>query len=136
MCQRLMGNLDILGSTRNAYASRQAFNIHPTTKHTEQSSFPDQVKGMWFCVQNGFFELSGSDVPNEYPLKGPAIQKHVPKMLMQVKEKGEDKVREKFEGKLHECFPSFRQFSFQRISAPYPSSESIGSEPDTEHELQ
>jgi hypothetical protein len=70
-------------------------------------------------VQNGFFELSGSDVPNEYPLKGPAIQKHVPKMLMQVKEKVEDKVREKFEGKLHECFPSFRQLSFQRISAPY-----------------
>lgn len=50
-----MGNLDVLGATRETYASHQAFDHHTTTKHKEQSSFPDQIKGMWFCVQNVFF---------------------------------------------------------------------------------
>lgn len=120
MCKRLMGNLYILGSTRETYASRQAFDHHTTTKHKEQSSFPDQIKGMRFCMQNGFFDLSGNNVPYVLPLKGPAIQKLVPKAFLQVKEKGETKVKEKFKEKLHDCFFSFRKFSFERaVNAPW-----------------
>lgn len=63
MCKRLMGNLVVLGSTRGTFASRQAFDHHTTTKHKEQSSSPDQIKGTWFCVQNGLFDISGNTVP-------------------------------------------------------------------------
>ena len=115
MCRRIMANLNTLGSIRSSYASPEAFDIHPTTKHTEQNSFPGQIKGMWFCVNNGFFKVSGSTVPYHYPLQGPVIEKKVSNIFLDVKEKGEEKLREKFESKLHECFPSFRKFSFQRV---------------------
>ena len=110
-----MGNLDVLGSTRATYANREAFDHHVTKKHKEQSSFPDQIKGMWYCMLNGFFVVSGSTVAYEYPLKGPAIQKPVRQAFMQVKEKGEQKIKEKFEEKLHDCFPSFRHFLLERV---------------------
>jgi hypothetical protein len=110
-----MGNLDVLSSARATYASREAFDHHTTTKHKEQSSLPDQIKGMWFCMRNGFFAVSGSTTAYEYPLKGPAIQKSVRQSFMQVKVKGETKIKEKFEEKLHNCFPSFRKFLFERV---------------------
>ena len=106
ICKRLMGNLDVLSSARATYASREAFDHHTTTKHKEQSSLPDQIKGMWFCVNNGFFKVSGSTVPYQYPLQGPVIEKKVSNVL----------VDEKFESKLHKCFPTFRKLSFQRVS--------------------
>ena len=115
MCKRLMGNLDVLGSTRATYASRQAFDHHTTKRHKEQSSWPDQLKGMWFCTRNGFFVVSGSTVAYEYPLKGPAIQKPVRQAFVQVKDKGKNKIKEKFEEKLHDCFPSFRQILLERV---------------------
>ena len=106
MCKRLMGNLDVLGSTRATYASRQAFDHHTTKRHKEQSSWPDQ---------NGFFVVSGSTVAYEYPLKGQAIQKPVRQAFVQVKDKGENKIKEKFEEKQHDCFPSFRQILLERV---------------------
>jgi len=42
-------NLDALGAIRNAFGGREAFNVHPTTHHSEQDPFPDQMKGNWFC---------------------------------------------------------------------------------------
>ena len=117
MCRRLMGNLNLFGSTRSAFSNKEAFDYHPTTKHKEQSSFPDQIKGLWFCVKNNFFSVSSGKVPCQFPLLSPStIQKPVPKLAINVKEKGEKKVKEKFEAKLHDCFPAFRKFSFERIS--------------------
>ena len=110
-----MGNLDVLGSTRATNTNREAFDHHVAKKHKEQSSFPDQIKGMWFCMLNGFFLVSGSTVAYEYPLKGPAIQKPVRQTFMQLKEKGEKKIKEKFEEKLHDCFPSFRHFLLEKV---------------------
>jgi len=42
-------SLDALGAIRNAYGGRETFNVHPTTHHSEQDPFPDQMKGNWFC---------------------------------------------------------------------------------------
>ena len=117
MCRRIMANLNTLGSIQSSYASPHAFDIHPTTKHKEQTSFPDQIKGMWFCVNNGFFKVPGSTVLCQYPLQGPVIEKKVSNVFVDVKEKGEKKLKEKFESNLHECFPTFRKFSFQRVSS-------------------
>ena len=44
-----------LSAVRKAFGGREAFNVHPTTRHSEQDPFPDQLKGMWFCLQQKFF---------------------------------------------------------------------------------
>ena len=49
-------NLDALGAIRNAYGGREAFNVNLTSRHSEQSPLPDQLKGMWFCLKQKFFE--------------------------------------------------------------------------------
>ena len=118
MCRRIMGNLNLFRSTRDAYSDRAAFDHHPTTKHKEQSPFPDQIKGMWFCLKNEFFKVKTGRMPYQYPLKGVcSLQKPVQKTCMQVKEKGEKKVRGKFDEKLHDSFPAFRKFTFDRVLA-------------------
>lgn len=117
MCKRLMGNLNLLDSVRTAYSNKEAFDNHPTTKHKEQSSFPEQIMGMWFCIQNKFFEVSCGKVPYQYPLQGNLpITKPVPKLAMNVKEKGERKVKENFATKLHDCFSSFRKIYFEKVA--------------------
>ena len=117
MCQRLMGNLNLFGATRRTFSNKKAFDYHPTTNHKEQTSFPDQVKGLWFCEKNDFFSVSSRKIPCQFPLLSPSTtQKPVPKLGINVKEKGEKKVKEKFEAKLQDCFPLFRKVSFERIS--------------------
>lgn len=112
-----MGNLNLFGSTRSTYSNKEAFNYHPTSKHKEQSSFPDQLKGMWFCVKNKFFEVSSEKIPYQFPVEGRStVPKAVPKIVIDVKKRGEKKVEEKFEAKLHDCFPSFRKFSFEKVA--------------------
>ena len=54
MLQRLMANIDIFGSTRKCFQSREAFNVHFTTKHHEQDPFPDQLKVAHFVLQRKF----------------------------------------------------------------------------------
>lgn len=113
-----MGNLNLFRSTRDAYSGRDAFDHHPTTKHQEQTPFPDQIRGLWFCLKNGFFAVKTGRIPYQYPLKGVSnLQKPVQKTCMKVKEKGEKKVREKFDEKLHDSFPAFRKFSLGRVVA-------------------
>jgi hypothetical protein len=46
-----MANIQMIETIRKAFMSRDAFNVHPTTKHKEQDPFPDQLKGMWFCLK-------------------------------------------------------------------------------------
>lgn len=114
MCERIMGNLDVLGSVRRAYS--EPFHFHQTTKHKEQSSFPDVVKGMWFCLVNHFFKASTGKVVFEFPLAGATgPEKAISKSCMDVVMKGEKKVEDKFESKLHESFPSFRRISLQNV---------------------
>ena len=50
-----MANVQLFGQVRRAYADKQAFDVHVTSKHKEQDPFPDQLKGMWFCLKERFF---------------------------------------------------------------------------------
>ena len=52
MMERLIANIDMFGMTRKSFHSRDAFNIHPTTKHREQDPFPDQLKAAYFVLKN------------------------------------------------------------------------------------
>ena len=56
MLQRLMANIDLLIETRKSFQGRDAFNVHPTTKHTEQDPLPDQVKAAHFILRNQFLK--------------------------------------------------------------------------------
>lgn len=56
MLQRLMANIDLLIQTRKSFQARDAFNVHPTTKHKEQDPFPDQLKAAHFILRRRFFQ--------------------------------------------------------------------------------
>ena len=99
-----MWNLDALGAIRNAYGGREAFNVHPTSRHSEQDPFPDQLKGMWFCLKQGFFEPpADQDFIPKLSNKGEEIGR-VSTTLVDVYKKGKTKVAENFGRKLFNTF--------------------------------
>ena len=51
MCERLMANIDMLKMLRAAYMGKERFDVHYTSRHSEQTPFPYQLKGAWFCLQ-------------------------------------------------------------------------------------
>lgn len=64
-------NLEAMGAVRQAFGGHEAFNVHPTTHHTEQDPFPDQLKGMWYCLREKLFQpQSGEDTNSIYGLGG------------------------------------------------------------------
>ena len=109
MCERLMANLDMMKYLRRSYMNKDGFDVHPTSRHSVQSSMPDQLKAAWFCLKKGFFENKGRQDMECYPLSnnGCASGK-VSKNLMCVQEKGKQKIKENFKSKLYDCFPDFR----------------------------
>ena len=64
MLQRLMANIDLLNETRKSFQGCDAFNVHPTTKHTEQDPLPDQVKAAHFILRNQFLKYVQGDIKN------------------------------------------------------------------------
>ena len=109
MCKRLMGNIDLLKFVRKVYMGKEGFDMHSTSRHSEQSSFPDQIKGAWFCFEARFLcECQAKEVEC-YPVdkKGEAAGK-VPQNLLDVIKKGKSKISEQFQGKLYESFPDLR----------------------------
>lgn len=103
----------MLGKTRKVFASKDAFDYHPTTKHKEQDPLPDQLKGMWFCICHKLFRHSPGRKATQLPISGderkPVSQTHIG-----VIKKGEKKVVERFGEKLHACFPEFRLLTLQK----------------------
>lgn len=109
MCQRLMANIDMLKLVRAVYTGKEGFDVHHTSRHSEQTAFPDQLKGGWFCLQKEFFKSTNRQEVKCYPLdKNGNTEGKVPKNLINVVEKGKTKVKETFKTKLYECFPDLR----------------------------
>ena len=69
MCERLMANLDMMKYMRRSYMSKEGFDVHPTSRHSVQSSLPDQLKGAWFCLKRFFFLIKVVKRWNAIPLK-------------------------------------------------------------------
>lgn len=108
MLKLLTVNLEALGAVRGAFGGREAFNVHPTSQHTEQDPFPDQLKGMWFCLQKKFFDPPEDQsfipqVSNQGQEKG-----KVSMTLVDVYKQGKVKVIQNFGQKL---FSTFKVFS-------------------------
>ena len=97
MLQRLMANVDIFGSMRKCFQSRQAFNVHPTTKHKEQDPLPDQLKAAHFVLERKFVtpDLTRSKVEKF----GDPKKTHIPSSSIDAYNAGKRKVIENFERK-------------------------------------
>lgn len=110
MCERLMANIQMVETVRKAFMSREAFNVHPTTKHKEQDPFPDHLKGMWFLLKEDVVScIEGREVVKMFPVDGSKpTEVPVPKKCCDIYGKGCKKVEGEFVRKLHECFPSVR----------------------------
>jgi hypothetical protein len=92
-----------------------------------QSSLPDVVKGMWFCLVNHFFKASTGKVVMEFPLGNETGRnKPISKSCMDVVMKGKKKVEDRFEAKLHESFPSFRRISLRNVQVSQSAQMSDG----------
>ena len=109
MCEHLMANLDMMKYRRRSYMSKEGFDVHPTSRHSVQSSLPDQLKGAWFCLKRGFFENKDRQEVECYPIerKGDAYGK-VSKNLICMQQKGKEKIRQNFKSKMYDCSPDLR----------------------------
>ncbi|KAJ7376892.1 hypothetical protein OS493_031771 [Desmophyllum pertusum] len=97
-------NLEAIGAVREAFGGHETFNVHPTTRHTEQDPFPDQLKGMWFCLKQKFFQPSEDQnfiprLTNQGEEKG-----KVSMTLVDVYKQGKEKVTQNFGQKLFNTF--------------------------------
>ena len=111
-CQRIVGNLDLVDNIRKAYTGRQAFDEHTTKRHSIPSSFPDQMKGAWYCVKNKLFDSNeNSEDPKCVGSKG-----NVKKVFINVQEKGIEKMRSNFHKKIYDFFPDLKYCILHRYS--------------------
>lgn len=86
-----------------------------TRHNTEQTPFPDQLKGAWFCLQKGFFTNSSRKEVECFPFdKKGGTEGKIPKNLINVVEKGQAKIKENFKAKLFESFP---ELSYEILSS-------------------
>ncbi len=110
MCEKIMANLDLFRHIRVAYKSKQAFEVHSTSKHSVANFFPDQLKVAWFCVRKGFFKQHKHYTSIDcFPVdgKGKAFGV-VPTNLINAYEKGKKKINENFKEKLYDAFSDLR----------------------------
>ena len=109
MCERIMGNLDLFRHIRSSYKHKEAFDIHSTSRHSVQSSFPDQVKEAWFCLHQKFFKDEKRKEVKSYPLSGNGQPSgKLPSDLLDIREKGKEHIIANFEKKLYESFHDLR----------------------------
>ena len=98
MMERLMANTDVLTTIRDSFHSRNAFNVHPTSKHREQDPFPDQLKAAHFILGN---KLVKPDLERKVVRKFPdAKNASVTIANIDAYESGKKKVLENFDRKL------------------------------------
>ncbi len=97
-----MANVDIFGSMRKCFQSREAFNVHPTTKHKEQDPFPDQLKAAHYILERKFVtpDLSRRKVEKF----GDPKRSHIPISNIDAYDAGKRKVIEHFERKKFSLF--------------------------------
>ena len=106
-----MGSIDLFKASRGAYMSKAGFDEHTTTRHSIADPFADQLKGAWFCLQNGLMDPEKEPVesPSCYLLDGQGKPNgKVSKAFLDVDEKGRAKISENFKFKLYDSFPELR----------------------------
>ena len=109
MCQRTMGNIDLLKSCRSAYQSKESFDVHHAVRHTEKSPLPDQVKAAWFCLTKRFFDQRGRREVRAIPIGKKGIYDgKISSKVIDSYGKGVEIIKKDFKSKLYNCFPDLR----------------------------
>ena len=106
-----MGSLDLFKSVRGAYSSKEGFDVHTTSRHSEADPLADQLKGAWFCVQKGLLQADekSTEKPDCYPLDCEGVPTgQVSNCFLDVCEKGTRKLKDNFRAKLYDSFPDLR----------------------------
>ena len=88
-----MVSIYLFKAVRKAYSLKKGFDEHTAQRHHVPNSFPDQLKGMWFCLKNGFLTgTQSSDDTDVYSLEGSGKPSgKVQICLLDVYEKGNNK---------------------------------------------
>ena len=109
MCERVMGNINLLKSIRSAYKSPESFDVHHTLQHSEQSPFPDQLKATWFCLNKQLFVNKGKKEIAALPIdrKGQFDGK-LSNKVVNVYDKSVQIIKDNFKTKIYDCFPDLR----------------------------
>jgi hypothetical protein len=103
-----MGNIDLLKTCRAAYKSRESFDVHHTSRHSEKTPFLDQLKAGWFCLTKEFFVSKGRKyVQVVHVEKGASLDK-LSSQVISSYEKGVEIIERDMKTKLYECFPDLR----------------------------
>ena len=106
-----MGSIDLFKQARSEYTSKEAFDVHVTSRHSVSEPFLDQLKGAWFCLNKGLLDPTKSPeaIPVCYPIDGLGGKGGpVSKCYLDVQEKGIARVTENFKSKLYDSFPDLR----------------------------
>ena len=96
--------METVGRVRSAFSGHEAFNVHHTSHHTEEDPFPDQLKGMWFCMHKKFFRPD-NDCSTVKVISDTCEETGIlPARLFDVYGKGKEKVKLNFGRKLFDTF--------------------------------
>ena len=104
-CTRLGGSIDVISMIKDAYRGKEAFDDHTTTRHSVSSPLPDQLKGAWFCVNKQLFTPT---VAKNTEVTGMCSTETVPQSLLDVEQKGCQKLKTNFKKKMYDLFPDVR----------------------------
>ncbi|CAB4032916.1 Hypothetical predicted protein [Paramuricea clavata] len=87
----------------------ESFDVHHASRHSEKSSFPDQLKAGWFCMTKEFFANQRRKEVRTMPLgKKGILQDKISSKVIFSYEKGVEKIKKDLKVKLYECFPDLR----------------------------
>ena len=101
MMQQMMANIDLFTATRESFHSREAFSVHSTSCHREQSPYPDQLKATHFILKNKFVK---PNLERRNVSKFPNESSSVSNSNIDAYNVGRKKVEENFERKLYSAF--------------------------------
>ena len=65
-------HIELIKGSRGVYTLKAGFDDHTTACHSIADPFSDQLKGAWFCLQNGLLnpKQDPEEIPCCYPLDG------------------------------------------------------------------
>ena len=100
-----MGSINLFKQARSEYISKEAFDVHPTPRHSVSEPFLDQLKGAWSCLNKGLLDPTTSPgaIPVCYLIDGLGGEGGpVSKSYLDVQEKGIAKVTEIFSSQIQQ----------------------------------
>ena len=106
----ISANLQLFSSARKAYLSKSGFDVHRTKAHSEADPLCDQVKVAWWALKEKLFLSDASRTrAKRYTYQGQSSSTDfVPANLIDIYNKGKEKLHESKKKRIYELFPEIR----------------------------